>query len=57
MGRTGGVAGKAVAVEGSTVLRLLDADRISNEVLRTLEYELDLTESRAELRVRFLGVE
>jgi hypothetical protein len=57
MGRTGGVAGKAVAVEGSTVLRLLDADRISNEVLRTLEYELDLTESRADMRVRPLGVE
>jgi hypothetical protein len=28
------------------MLRLWDEGRISDEVLRTLEYELDLTESR-----------
>ena len=44
------LAGKAVAVERGTMLRLRDEGRISDDVLRTLEYELDLTERRAESR-------
>ncbi|MCU1321698.1 MAG: Na+/H+ antiporter [Acidobacteriaceae bacterium] len=41
---------KAVEVERQTMLRLRDEGRISDEVLRMLEYELDLTESRANSR-------
>ncbi len=46
------LAGTAVAVERETMLRLRDEGRISDDVLRTLEYELDLTESRAASRAK-----
>ena len=46
----GALSRQAVGVERRTMLRLRDEGRISDEVLRTLEYELDLTESRADSR-------
>jgi monovalent cation/hydrogen antiporter len=48
-GRFGALLRSAVETERQTMLRLWHEGRISDEVLRTLEYELDLTESRANL--------
>ena len=44
------LARSAVEAERRAMLRLRDEGRISDDVLRTLEYELDLTESRANSR-------
>ena len=45
-GRFGALLRSAVETERRAMLRLWEEGRISDEVLRTLEYELDLTESR-----------
>ena len=37
----------ALTAERRTILRLRDEGRISDDVWRTLEYEVDLTENRA----------
>jgi Na+/H+ antiporter len=58
MGHTGrllSLARSAVETERKAILRLRDEGRISDDVLRTLEYELDLTESRANSRATHLG--
>jgi Na+/H+ antiporter len=46
-GRLATLSRGAVAAERRAMLRLRDQGRISDDVLRTLEYELDLTESKA----------
>ncbi len=48
-GRFGAMLQSAVETERLTMLRLWKEGMISDEVLRTLEYELDLTESRTNL--------
>lgn len=45
-GAFGALLRSAVETERRAMLRLWEEGRISDEVLRTLEYELDLTESR-----------
>jgi CPA1 family monovalent cation:H+ antiporter len=44
------IAKDAVDVERRTLLRMRDEGRIGDDVLRTLEYELDLTDSRTRSR-------
>jgi Na+/H+ antiporter len=43
---------RALDMERRTLLRLRDEGRIGDDVLRTLEYELDLAESKAQSRAR-----
>jgi Na+/H+ antiporter len=44
------VSRSAVETERKAILRLRDEDRISDDILRTLQHELDLTESRTNSR-------